>query len=354
MSFVLLSMRRHYDRPGFGAFFEFEDAFVRATGASLLELPVCHRSGYERAQRFARRARLPNPARSARPIATVSEGVEFALLTSPNLYDLRLLDRVDGLATAKCVAAYLPEVWPGHLPPQVEGARPERLDAVFTSIASATELLRDRLGVDAHYLPLGIDVLRFLPHEDFERPIRVTNLGRRDGGVHSHLLERADAEQWTYWFDTTSSPSVSDYRGHRQQLANLMAMTSTAIANYAKFDQPITTAGVREISTRHLECLAAGAHIVGARPDETILAMAGLSEIEMENAAIGTGEDVMRAISVAEERGNVARRAGVASAARSHDWSHRAAAMLRSAGLGVPASLLEHQQVVFQHVSALL
>lgn len=133
---------------------------------------------------------------------------------------------------------------------------------------------------------------------------------------------------------------MSDFPAHRRILGGLLGLTSVAVVNHAKFDEPATAGGVRELPARFFEALAGGVAMVGAPPSAELLAGAGIGPEAIVHPA--DPNDAAAAVEVVERwlvRGDPARRASsVAHAAAANDWLHRWDAMLAAVGLPpVPA-----------------
>lgn len=341
---TLLSVREQERKPGYGLFYEFEDVVSEIEGAPVVPMTYRYLDPRERARRKARGAlaRIGRPAGQA--VVSPAPDSDVVLLTATTPYHLRALDELTGVPGSTLRCAYLPELWPRQLERcPVEQWRPRRLDHVFVSVAAVAEPLRELLRCPVTYVPLATDVARFArAAHPTARPIDLLNVGRRDPAVHDELRVAAARLGWRYHFDTMPVGDIADFIAHRDVYAGLLGITSVAICNNAKFDDPDLTSATRETSSRLFECLAAGTVMVGQPPDDELLDLIGLDRSAMpfhrapahEPAAVR--EVTAWALATVTDAD---RQDAMHHAAAAHDWSHRWEAMTAALGLDAPRGL---------------
>lgn len=341
---TLLSVRAQERKPGYGLFYEFEDVVSRMEGAPVVPMTYRYSDPRERVRRKGRvaLARIGRPAEQE--VVAPAPHSDVVLLTATTPYHLRALDELTGVPASTLRCAYLPELWPRQLERcPVDQWRPRRLDHVFVSVAAVVEPLRALLRCPVTYVPLATDVVRFArAAHPTQRPIDVLNIGRRDPAVHDELRATADRLGWRYHFDTMPVGDITDFPAHRDVYAGLLGITSVAICNNAKFDDPELTSGMRETSSRHFECLAAGTIMVGQPPDEELLERIGLDPTAMAllrapaHDPAEVREVTARALATVTDAD---RQGAMDHAAAAHDWSHRWEAMTAALGLDPPRGL---------------
>jgi hypothetical protein len=241
--------------------------------------------------------------------------------------------------------AIVHEIWPDHV--QSNTSLIEDTLSQFQAVAVMTkageqELLRRFPGLPVAFAPFAIDG-RSLRHRRIEqRSVTIYNPGRRDEAQHSALLEAVG--DGLYLFDTFKPGSVPDLMAHRRAYLNIINHSQLMVTNYAKFDQPSETGGIREAGLRVTEALGGGAVPIGDHPDH--IEMPGIDRTWFgPNLPIGHKVDPSI---IHDTLTNLALRERVAYEgprfiALRHDWSNRVAELLTRAQQPIPTSLLEHQ-----------
>ena len=266
MSRVLLfSMRnitRHVARC---AGYEFEDVVAQCDAVDIVA-PV---EAVE-PNRLARYARsLVSDTPRIQGVTAVDRTYDLFFAFCHSSRDLRYLELLQG-CREKCRRAVcvLSELWPSSIPAMSRNRETLRdFDYIFSNIESSVEAIRGLTGRPCEFMPLGVDALRFCPFPASPpRHIDVCNIGRRYKGLHRVLLDRADAGELLYIYDTVGDFSVLDVVEHRRLLANLVKRSRFFVMFPPKFDRPEETAGLFEIGSRVFEGTAGGAVVVGAPP----------------------------------------------------------------------------------------
>ena len=289
---------------------------------------------------------LPPAARRSR--ARVEGGYDVAVAVLRTVWDLATVEAVPGLRSAVgCVVGWFPEAWPPELTDKVALHPFSVLDEIFVGEPRSAARLSTLLERPVHFLPLATDVEVFADHTAREgesgtgrhRPIDVLNIGRRDPDLHAALVRWSRSTGRYYVFDTLTGAGVTDRPAHRRALADQLQRTSVAISSYAKQGQA-ETGGIRWISSRVFDNLAAGTILAGVSPEAA--AQQDLFGREVVHPLPDDGEaaaDVIaQLVSSAPEAERVR---NTSTAMAGHDWSHRWVELLETCGLTPPSTLAE-------------
>lgn len=356
-SILIISQR---DRPdGFGrqpayiSFLEAEETLAAATGADIVSIDASPSDRRVRARRIAGRqlrrlahsgvALPPTPSvRAAGPrIELPREHYDVGVFVGFTNWDLPLLERLPEVRhSCAHLLAWLPEVWASDL--DRRQARYEAfglLDSLYIGMDAASGILADLTPTPVHYVPLAVDTARFSPSgPEQPRPIDVLGIGRRDPELHEHLLDWSRKTSRLYIYDTMSGAVVPDQTEHRANLGDTYARTNVALTSFAKSNMPEVTRGEREIPGRLWEALAAGAHMIGLPPDESLQKrVVGEAVVrEMPNDAAAAVEMIDELVTGDYQARRVA---ATQLALRRHDWAHRWAQIFNLAGIKVPRGI---------------
>ena len=338
---LLFSMRnltRHVSRCGG---YEFEDVICDCDEVDILAPaayrplgtnPITRRIGamlWQRGRPFDREIRVAK-----------EYDLFFAFCLNP--HDLRCLNHIKGLhdrcRRSVCVIG---EMWPARMAEYGGALKALRnFDQIFSTLHSSVNLIAESTGRPCHFLPLGIDALRFCPFPDNpERSIDVYNMGRRAPDEHRALLARAERGKMFYVYDTVADFDVRDIREHRVLLANLIKRSRYFITHPANFKALAETNGIPEMGARLFEGAAGGAVMIGKPPRCT----AYDSCFDWPDAVIPTGSDGQQMIaSIAEldaqpQRIFQIRQNNIIQSLRRHDWAYRWRQTLDC--VGVPATI---------------
>ena len=228
-------------------------------------------------------------------------------------------------------------------------------DQIFSTLSSSVDLIAEATGRPCHFLPLGIDALRFCPFpEKPGRSIDVYNMGRRAKEEHQALLACAERGEMFYVYDTTSNFDVRDPREHRILLANLVKRSRYFITHPAKFKSLDETNGLQEIGARFFEGAAGGAVMIGEPPRCT----AYDTYFDWPDAVIPTGSggqqmvDSIVELDAQPQRVVQIRQNNVIHSLRRHDWAYRWRQTLDCVGLPATTRLLEREKHLNQVAKA--
>src|SRR5439155_8196814 len=107
----------------------------------------------------------------------------------------------DRVGTSVC---WIDELWAANVPlykywlPSLT-----RFDHVVVGMRGTVEPLSEAIGKRCHYVPAGVDAIRFSPSPAWpSRVIDVYSIGRKSKGIHEALLEQAARHRLFYLYDT--------------------------------------------------------------------------------------------------------------------------------------------------------
>ncbi len=212
----------------------------------------------------------------------------------------------------------------------------QEMDCIFVGLSQSVNPIARLLKRSCHFLPFGVDTLRFCPFPmQAERPIDVLNVGRRCSGTHRSLLDLSRSVNLAYIYDTVTNFSVLDFREHRDLYSNLIKRSRYFLVNKAKFDAPAVTGGQEEFGPRFYEGAAGGAVLLGGTP-----ACAEFrAHFDWEDAVIQIPDEasgiggLIADLNRQPERLDSIRLHNVVHSLLHHDWLYRWEVILQSAGL---------------------
>jgi len=339
---LLLSQRRIADLVAFCVAYEFEDAFAAVTGAQRIDatdLPSLEfsRRAYKLtrlasgSRRFARRL-APYPR--SKVVLERDFDLFFAVFShSYQLYSLATIP--NWRQRCRKAACFITEVWASDPGPGYMLELLSDFDHVFLGYNHSLPSVARVSGRPCTYLPLGIDVPRFLPASlEAPRPIHVCNIGRRSAVTHQALLEECERQKSFYYYDTVAASGmdlkhrtfrVDSPHEHRRMLATILKHSRYYVANRSYVNQPEFGAGREEISARFYEGAAAGTVMIGeAPPTEEFKRQFdwpdAVIHLPFDSPDIGR---ILADLDADPERLRAVRRNNVREAALRHDWLYR-------------------------------
>jgi hypothetical protein len=222
-------------------------------------------------------------------------------------------------------------------------------DHVVLGMSGSTKPVSDAIDKPCHYVPGGVDTLRFSPYPNPpKRSVDVYSIGRRWEGIHLALVSLARAGQLFYLFDTLQgggSP-VRNHSEHRELYASVAKRSNFFLVAPAKMDLQEVTGGQVEVPFRYYEGAAAGCVMIGQALDcEPFRRMFG-----WENAVIEVqpdGSDVTQVLSrLLADPELVAHisQTNAAEALLRHDWVYRWKQILGIAGLGCHPAMEDREK----------
>ena len=141
----------------------------------------------------------------------------------------------------KISVCWIDEMWAAAIPGYKYWLHAlSQFDYVFIGCRGSVSALSQAANRPCHWLPRGIDALRFSPFPDPPaRVIDVYSIGRRQEGVHRELLKAAAPGRLFYVYDTLANiaaTEVYDYRQHRNLFANIAKRSQYFVVAAAKMD----------------------------------------------------------------------------------------------------------------------
>jgi spore maturation protein CgeB len=333
--------------------YEAEDVFAECADVDLLYL--------EPGKRFQLRSRLQwrllykdisrrlahaNPG--LQPVQ-LAKDYDLFMLVCPIYSDPLHVNAIRGWKErCRTSVCWIDELWAHHVP-QYKYWLPllREFDYVILGLSGSVEAVGNAIGRRCHYVPGGVDALRFSPYPDPPaRVIDVYSIGRRSERIHQSLLELG--RQTFYVHDTLQNVSDNqtlDHRAHRGLYANMAKrsrffMVAPGLTNNAEL-----TGGQVEVGFRYYEGAAAGAVLLGNTPDcETFRRAFDWPDAVIEIKADGSDTtEVLTKLAAQPDRLQEISRRNAAEALLRHDWVYRWKEILAIAGLK-PTSAMEARE----------
>jgi Glycosyl transferases group 1 len=240
----------------------------------------------------------------------------------------------------KVKVCWIDELWAAEIPrlKYWHGAL-SQFDYIFMGFRGSVSALSQAINRPCHWLPVGIDALRFSPFPDPPaRVIDVYSIGRRYEAIHREILKAAERGELFYVYDTIpnlGTSHVRDHQQHRGLFANIAKRSRYFMVAAAKMDFPRETRGQVEVGYRYCEGAAAGAVMIGEAPDcEAYRELFGWPEAVIEIQPDGSDiMAVLRAIGSDPERMAAISTRNATEALLRHDWLYRWKEMFRVAGI---------------------
>ena len=247
--------------------YEFEDVICEIDDVDLFAPGprALYTVGGKVANQLARKLKIPtyNPC-----INTLKIDKDYdlfvAICISPR--DLLAINSIKGWKEhCKKTVCYIDEIWAGGLHLWSGHLKIlSQFDHVLLGCNETVSHVQDKIKKPCHYMPAGIDTIRFCPYPDPpQRSIDVYNLGRRHENTHKSLLKMAEQKKIFYIYDTVNRPETDDYVCHRELFSNIAKRSRYFLVNCAKFNQGYETHGQMEIGFRYFEGAAAGTVMIG-------------------------------------------------------------------------------------------
>jgi hypothetical protein len=220
-----------------------------------------------------------------------------------------------------------------------------QFDHIVVGYSGSVPALAKAIGRPCHWLPSGVDAIRFTPSPRFaDRVIDIYSMGRRAESSHRALLDLTAKNGMFYLYDTfeASRVNVYDYNQHRDNLANILKRTRYFTVAPAKGGATELIGNQIELGYRYYEGSAAGTVMLGQIPHcEAFDTMFNWRDAVVETNA--DGSDIAKVISSLADQPErvteISRRNAVQALLR-HDWAYRWKKILEIANLK-PAPQLE-------------
>jgi hypothetical protein len=220
-----------------------------------------------------------------------------------------------------------------------------QFDHIVVGYKGSVSALSQALNRRCHWVPSGVDAIRFTPSPGFpDRVVDVYNMGRRVERLHRALLDLTTKNGMFYLYDTfeSSRTALYDYKQHRDMLANIMKRTRYFTVFPAKGGVAQATGNQIELGYRYYEASAAGNVMLGPIPrTEAFETMFDWQDAVVEINPDGSDiADIISNLAAQPERLIEISRRNTVQALRRHDWAYRWKKVLEIANVD-PAPELE-------------
>ncbi len=215
-----------------------------------------------------------------------------------------------------------------------------KFDHVIFGVSGSAKAVSHAIGRPCHDVLGGVDCFRFTPVQaPLNRVIDVYSIGRRQPGIHRALLDLAARGDIFYVHDTfqTGNSPVPNFREHREMFANFAKRSRLFVVAPGKVDVSQQTGGQVDIGFRYFEGSAAGAILVGQKPDsEVFRQMFGWPDavIELRSDGSNTAEIITDLLADSERLHRLSLRNSKEALLR-HDWIYRWKEIFNIAGVPI-------------------
>jgi len=316
---------------------EFEDVITQIDDVDML---APHFNPNTRRQRIAKHFAYHSSLRLNPGIEPTSIGAKYDLFLAicGNPTDLlRVHAAGDWRSKCRLAVCLIDEMWARQISHYKNYIRMlAEFDLVVLYYSGSIDPLNQLVGNKGLFMPPGVDTLRFCPWPGPpQRSIDVYGAGRRSALTHQALLRMAKDEGIFYVHDSTSADRVLDPIEHRVLFANFLKRSRYFIVNPGLIDLPAVRGNQIEIGNRYFEGAAAGAIMIGVRPDNGAFEKLfnwpePMIDLPWDSSAIA---DVIRECDRYPERQEAIRRRNVQQALLQHDWLYRWETVLNTLGM---------------------
>ena len=275
---------------------------------------------------------------------------ELFVAVCQNYWDILHLNAIDGLKDhCKTSVCWIDELWLDSMPElECFFHLLTQFDHVFIGSSGSVAKLSNAANRPCHWLPPGVDTLRFSPYPNPpSRVIDVYSIGRRWEGIHQSLLSATENGELFYLHDTfpAATAETYDFRQHRDLFANIAKRSRYFLVAPGKFDS-FEPKGQVEIGHRYYEGAASGAVMIGQPPNcesfrETFPWPDAVIPVQCDGSDI---LDVLDRLESEPERLSVISRRNAAEALLRHDWVYRWKEIFRVAGIEPSPSMAARER----------
>jgi hypothetical protein len=224
----------------------------------------------------------------------------------------------------------------------------EKFDVVMLYYSQSVEALSERIQRRCVFLAPGVDATLFSPYPaPPKRVIDVYSIGRRSETTHQALLKMASEDGLFYLHDSIAGDQAIDPSQHRALFANVAKRSRYFIVNPGLIDRPDKRGNQIEIGNRYFEGTAAGAILVGERPNNQEFDKL----FDWPDAVIplpynSSDMNIIKELDKQPERQDRICRTNTAQALLRHDWVYRWETILKTAGLEPMPELLQRKELL--------
>ncbi|MBK9170083.1 MAG: glycosyltransferase family 1 protein [Bryobacterales bacterium] len=234
--------------------------------------------------------------------------------------------------------------------------RLQQFDAVVVGLQGSVGAVSEVIGRQCHFVPSAVDVWRFTPLRKpaRNRTVDIFSIGRREQGIHRKLLEFAHERDLFYVFDTYGGGDAAcpDYRLHREMMANILHHSRCFMVAPALVDMLHHANGQIEVPNRFYEGAAAGAILLGRRPQcEYFDGLFGWPDSVVEIREDGSdAAEVLSALLADPERCRGISQRNAAESLLRHDWVYRWKTIYELVGLD-PTPAMKSREIRLREVA---
>ena len=342
---IALISARNFSRAAFQCgHLEAQDVLAECEDVDLICLEA--EPGFRRKQQWLRRLMYRDVSRQLAYFnpglkrVTLTKDYDVLIVMCQTYWDFLNVNAIDGWKDhCRTSICWMDELWAASLPlykywlPSLK-----RFDHVVVGMLGTVEPLSKVLDRQCHYVPGGVDTLRFAPDPDQgDRAVDVYSVGRRWEGIHQALVQEAAGGEFFYIYDTlqTGESQAADHRQHRDLYANVAKRSKFFLVAPGKVNVQEETKGQVEIGFRYYEGSAAGTVMVGQPPDMDRFR----SMFDWPDAVVHLQPDgsdtkrVLRGLMAEPDRMLEISRRNAQGALLRHDWIYRWRQILEIAGL---------------------
>lgn len=341
---VVFSQREASRKVWQASQYEFEDVVAAVEDARVIAPPGTPVTPVARARRMAEnalRTGLRRPRLAAMQPTRMDDEADLFFAVFASGHDLAYLPRLQGWQErSRHKVAFVVEWWTTQASSTRDCMRLLKdFDQVFVFSRGILPHLRATAGVPCDYLAGAVDLDVFSPPTPAPaRTIDVNSYGRTLPETHQALVRALEARRLHYVHSTTAGPfAFAAHREHRLQTAAALQRSRYTVV-YRNNESParaLLSAGEESLTFRYFEGIAAGAVVLGTRPEAPDFTDC----FDWPDAVIPIGapepdiESVIAALDADPERLARARLDNVTQSLRRHDWGHRWRTVLASVGL---------------------
>ena len=286
---------------------------------------------------FTRRLIFMNPGLQKIKLAREYDVFLVRCQTEKDLPDINAIEGwKEHCKTSVC---WIDELWVAQLPKDKYWLHMfKEFDYIFVGLSETVDPLSKAIDRPVHWLPGGVDALRFTPYPTPpSRVIDVYSIGRRREEVHQRLLQAAESMENFYIYDTSagSMSELYDHRQHRDLFANIAKRSRYFMVAPGKMDDFAGMQGQSVVGYRYYEGAAAGAVMIGQAPNgQTFRQMFPWPDAVIPIQPDGSDVlEVLAQLASDPARLSMASQRNAIGALLHFDWVYRWKEVLKAAGL---------------------
>jgi hypothetical protein len=281
----------------------------------------------------------------------VDRDYEAFVVFCQSYWDLLYVNAVKGWQDrCRTSVCWIDEIWAASVPRYKNWLKALRsFEHVCVGSKKSARVLSEAIGRACHWVPGGVDALRFSPYPvPPQRVVDVYSVGRRWDGIHAALLELASRKQIFYVHDTlqdvTSMRPINDQQ-HRELYANVAKRSRYFVVAPAKMNVPDHTEGESEVGYRYFEGVASGAVMIGQAPNcEHYEELFGWPDALVPIRPDGSDlSHVLASLDAMPARTAEIGRRNAAEGLLRHDWVHRWRTIWSIAGISPSAGMIARE-----------